>query len=388
MRAMLEAAGPRVHVYISPHLVQFNERIRLAGALIDDQALTDLLLEVEAVNADAPITFFEATTAAALLAFARVPADVLLLETGLGGRVDATNVMPRPRLTAITPVSYDHEAFLGDALTAIATEKAGILKSGVDAVIGPQTAAATTAITARATTIGAPLYRRGPDWDLTPHTDGFRYRGRHWTLDLPLPALSGPHQIDNAGQAVACLERMPEFDVTQTAIERGLRTVAWPARLQRITTGPLADALPPPHTLWLDGGHNPAAGSALAGAMGTALDGIDNRRPLHLIAGMMNTKDPVGFLAPLAPLAASLYGVTVPGHDETLTADEMAAAGRRAGITATPAASVGTALAAIRATSTAPVRVLICGSLYLAGAVLATLAPPADLAPPSMATVV
>lgn len=383
MRAMLEAAGIRVHVYTSPHLVDFAERIRLAGVLIDDARLMDLLLEVEATNAEAPITFFEATTAAALLAFARTPADVLLLETGLGGRVDATNIVARPRLTAITPVSYDHEAFLGDTLTSIATEKAGILKPGVTAVITAQPDEAAAAIAARAAAVGAEPYRRGDGWVLTPGAGGFRYRGRRWSLDLPLPALVGPHQIDNAGQAVACVEMLTEFDVPAAAIRDGLAAVEWPARLQRLTEGPLVDILPPPHTLWLDGGHNPAAGQALAAAM----RGLDDGRPLQLIAGMLNTKDPARFLAPLAPLTTQLHTVAVPGQEASLGADEIAAAADRAGIPAMPATGVDAALEAIRRTAPAPARVLICGSLYLAGSVLAMAAGTA-LAPRPMATII
>src|SRR5947208_1337665 len=257
LRACLEAAVYRVHVYTSPHLVRFHERIRLAGQLIKEDSLLALLEECERANAGAPITFFEITTAAAFLAFARVPADIVLLETGLGGRLDTTNVVRHPAVAAITPVSLDHQAFLGDTVAAIAGEKAGILKPGVPAVIGPQPDDAAGVIEARAAAIGAPLYRWQKEWRCDPQpppaAGGMRYEGGRWRLDLPLPALAGLHQTANAGTAIACLEQLSGFSLPASAISDGLRHIDWPARLQRLTRGPLVAMLPAGSELWLDG---------------------------------------------------------------------------------------------------------------------------------------
>src|SRR5947208_3003629 len=260
LRACLEAAVYRVHVYTSPHLVRFHERIRLAGQLIKEDSLLALLEECERANAGAPITFFEITTAAAFLAFARVPADIVLLETGLGGRLDTTNVVRRPAVTAITPVSLDHQAFLGDTVAAIAAEKAGILKPGVPSVIGPQPDDAASVIAARAAAIGAPLYRWRQEWRCDADSPaGMRYEGGRWRLDLPPPALAGPHQIANAGTAIACLEQLSDFSLPAAAPADGVRHIDWPARLQQLQRGPLFEMLRPGWELWLDGGHNPAA---------------------------------------------------------------------------------------------------------------------------------
>jgi dihydrofolate synthase/folylpolyglutamate synthase len=365
MRACLEAAGLRVHVYTSPHLVRFNERIRLAGRLIDEDALLAVLEECERANGGEPITFFEITTAAAFLAFARHPADVLLLETGLGGRLDSTNVVTHPVAAAITPISLDHQAFLGDTITAIAGEKAGILKPGAAAVIAPQAAEAEAVIEARAVAIGAPLYRWEREWRCRAAGTGMRYEGARWRLDLPLPSLPGQHQIGNAGTAIACLEQLSGFDLPDSAIGDGLRRIDWPARLQRLRHGPLIDLLPPGWELWLDGGHNPGAGAVLADA---AEDWRD--RPLSMIVGMLNTKDASGFLAPMAPHARALYAVTIPGEENPHPADQIAASGRKVGIPSQVAVSVDAALRDIVAAG-GEGRVLICGSLHLAGVVLA-----------------
>ena len=365
MRACLEAAGYRVHAYTSPHLVRFHERIRLAGELIDEAALVAVLEECERANKGEPITFFEITNAAAFLAFARVPADVVLLEVGVGGRLDSTNVVRRPAVTAITPVSLDHQAFLGDTVAAIAGEKAGILKPGVVGVIAPQTEEAEQVIEARAAAIGAPLYRAGREWRCAGAASGMRYEGVRWRLDLPAPSLLGAHQIVNAGTAIACLERLAGFDLPATAIAEGLRHIDWPARLQRLTRGPLIDMLPPGWELWLDGGHNPAAGEALGAFVAGWRD-----RPLDLVVGMLNTKDAAGFLAPLAPHARSLRGVTIPGEDNPLSAEAIVAAAQSVGIDAAPAESVADALGEI-VRRREPARVLICGSLHLGGGVLA-----------------
>jgi dihydrofolate synthase/folylpolyglutamate synthase len=365
LRACLEAGGYRVHAFTKPHLVRFHERIRLRGRLIEEEALSALLEECERANADAPITYFEITTAAAFLAFARTPADIVLLETGLGGRLDATNVVRRPAVTAITPISLDHQAFLGDTIAAIAGEKAGILKSSVPAVLGPQPQDAETVITARAAALGAPLYRWRREWRCEPAGAGMRFSGERWRLDLPPPSLIGPHQIVNAGTAIACLEQLRGFPLSPDAIAEGLRRIEWPARLQHLTRGPLIAMMPLGWELWLDGGHNPGAAVVLAEAVSAWRD-----RPLYLVVGMLNTKDAAGFLAPLAPHAEALAGVTIPGAEHPLSAEAIAATARSVGMTAVAAASVEEALA--RFVADAPSgRVLICGSLHLAGTVLA-----------------
>jgi dihydrofolate synthase/folylpolyglutamate synthase len=365
MRACLEAAGYQVHAYISPHLVRFQERIRLAGWLIDEEALIALLEECERVNGDAPITLFEITTAAAFLAFARTPADIVLLEVGLGGRLDATNVVRRPTVTAITPVSLDHQSFLGDTIPEIAGEKAGILKPDVTAVVGPQPIEAENVIEARSAAVGAPLYRWQHEWLCRASGSGMRYSGERWDFDLPLPSLIGAHQIINAGTAVACLERLVDFSVTREAIASGLSHIDWPARLQLLRCGPLIDAVPAGWELWLDGGHNPLAGEVLADVAAGWCD-----RPLYLIVGMMNTKDAAGFIAPLAKYARALWAVTIPGEKNALSAEAIAAAAGSVGLAAHIA---GSALAAIRniPEQDGSARVLICGSLYFAGKVLA-----------------
>lgn len=360
MRAGLEAAGRRVHAYTSPHLVRFHERIRLAGQLIDERALAALLDEAEAANGPDPITYFEITTCAALLGFARTPADALLLEVGLGGRLDATNVIDRPALCVITPVSMDHEAYLGPTLGAIAGEKAGILKRAVRAVIGPQSPAAMAVIEARAEAVGTPLFVANRDWQARRERDRLIYEDDRGLLDLPLPALPGVHQIDNAGAAIAGL-RLLGLDAA--ACEAAVSRPEWPARMQRLTRGPLAEAAPGIE-LWLDGGHNPGAGEALA----ATLAGMA-RRPTHAICGMLNTKDVGGYMRPLAPHLAGLRAVSIPGEKNTLSAAETAAAATAAGIRAKTAGTVAEALAAIAAEAPRA-RVLICGSLYLAGSVL------------------
>jgi dihydrofolate synthase / folylpolyglutamate synthase len=365
MRACLEAAGYRVHAYISPHLVRFHERIRLAGELIGEDGLSALLEECERANGDAPITFFEITTAAAFLAFVRTQADIVLLEVGLGGRLDATNVVRRPAVTAITPVSLDHQSFLGDTVSAIAGEKAGILKPGVTAVIAPQSNEAATVIEARAAALAVPLYRSQHEWRCAASGAGMHYAGERWDFGLPLPSLLGAHQIVNAGTAIACLERLVEFSLPRDAIADGLRHIDWPARLQLLRRGPLVDAVPPDWEVWLDGGHNPLAGEVLGDVAAGWHD-----RPLHLVVGMMNTKDAAGFIAPLAKHARSLAAVTIPGEKNALPAEAIAAAAGSVGIPAHTTASV---LAATRdiARSGDAGRVLICGSLYFAGRVLA-----------------
>ena len=376
LRAMLEAAGQRVHVYTSPHLVRFHERIRLAGALIDEADLVALLEECEAANGEEPITYFEITTVAALLAFARTPADVLLLETGLGGRLDATNVVAEPRLTVITPVSFDHVQFLGESLADIAFEKAGILKPGVECVVAPQAGDALAVIERQAGSVDAPLYRGGLDWSYDAEADGFRFASSEEGETFPSPALLGEHQIDNAACAVACAKRLgADFGLDRTAIENGLRTVHWPGRLQHLRQGRLASLIPEGWELWLDGAHNAAAGDALA----KVLQDWD-ARPLHMIYSMLNTKAAEDFLRPLVPLASSLHALAIPGVSASLTAEEAAAHAAALGHQAQQHESLQAALGTVAESARAegpgkgpgkgPARVLICGSLYLIGHVL------------------
>jgi len=362
LRAVLEAAGCRVHAYISPHLVRFAERIRLAGSLIDEAYLAELLEEVERINAGQPITFFEVTTAAAFLAFARNPADVAILEVGMGGRLDATNIVERPLASTLVPVSFDHMQYLGDTLAKIAGEKAGILKPGVPAVIGLQSDEAMQTLEAHAAAVGAPLFRRGREWQAAPTAAGFRYKGRR-ALDLPLPSLPGRHQVDNAALAVATLDRVDAFTISETQFRTGLSRVDWPARLQRLTRGPLVTVLPPATELWLDGGHNEAAGQVLADWA------ADTKRPLDLVVGMLSTKEPERFLVPLKRYAQRLRTVAIPNEPLSLSAEAVAEAVRRAGFTDVAVTSSAAEAVADLARHR-PERVLITGSLYLAGTVL------------------
>ncbi|RYH01977.1 bifunctional folylpolyglutamate synthase/dihydrofolate synthase [Salipiger sp. IMCC34102] len=358
IRAGLEAKGDRVHAYTSPHLARFHERIRLAGTLISEPALTEVLDRAYAANGPDPITYFEITTVAALMAFAETPADWTLLEVGLGGRLDATNVVD-PALTIITPVDLDHQSFLGDTLAAIAGEKAGILKRGVPCIVGLQHDEALEVIEDRAARLGAPLLAHGQHWHVRRERDRLVFEDETGLLDLPLPALPGPHQIANAGIALAALRHL---GTDEAACEAAVTQPSWPARMQRLTTGPLVD-LAAPAELWLDGGHNPAAGRALAATL-AALP----RRPTHLICGMLNTKDIAGYLAPLAVEVQSLTALSIPDEANTLPAETTAEAAERVGLTARTAPDLETALRDLAALG--PVRVLICGSLYLAGHVL------------------
>ena len=360
IRAGLEAAGHRVHAYTSPHLARFHERIRLAGDLISEPHLTEMLEECYAANAGANITYFEITTCAALLAFARTPADYTLLEVGLGGRLDATNVIEKPELCIITPVSMDHEQYLGDTIGKIAGEKAGILKRGVPCVVGPQTDEGLDAIEAIAARVGAPLLIHGQHWHVGREGDRLIYQDENGLLDLPLPNLPGAHQIQNAGAALAALRHLGQPEVS---FEAAVTQAFWPARMQRLRHGPLVEKAPGIE-LWLDGGHNPAAGEAIGAHLATL-----PKRPTHLICGMLNTKDIGGYLRPMAPQVDSLHAVSIPDTVATLPAEETAQAATEAGIAATVADSVGAALADIAAQDP-QARVLICGSLYLAGTIL------------------
>jgi dihydrofolate synthase/folylpolyglutamate synthase len=370
LRAMLEARGLRVHVYTSPHLVRFSERIVVAGEEIADDALVGLLEECEAANGNEPITFFEITTAAALLAFARARADVTLLETGLGGRLDATNVIDDPLLTALTPISMDHQAFLGDTLDQIAGEKAGILKPGVPCVVAAQRPGAARVIQNRAGAVGAPLAWEGTDWSVRLDGEGFFFDDNLGGTAYPAPSLRGAHQIANAGLAVACVRRLRGLDMDDAAIGAGLQRASWPARLQHLTGGRLARLLPEDWELWLDGGHNPAAGEALAAHARSWAD-----KPLYLVFGGLRNKDAEGILAPLAPHARRLVTVAIPGQESSLTAAEAATAGASAGLAGEPVDGVEHALTTLAGDARGPARVLICGSLYLAGSVLAANGP-------------
>jgi len=369
LRAMLEAAGKRVHVYTSPHLVRFHERIRLNGTLISEPDLLRLLEECEAANGGTPITFFEITTCAAFLAFARVPADILLMEVGLGGRLDATNVIDRPLLTVLTPISYDHMQFLGHTLSAIAGEKAGIMKAGAPAVVAPQPPEAAAVFDAKALELGIEQHCFGREWQVDRDGDAMVFRDGAGERRLPLPGLAGRHQIDNAGAAIACLKYLRDFGIDDNAIKRGLREVHWPARLQRLIKGPLAAMLPAGWELWLDGAHNASGGEAMSLMAADWADGA-GALPLYLIAGSLSTHDPLGLLRPLAPYVSAVRTVIVPGDHKTLPAEAVAESAQQAGISAKAADGVNDALADIVATSKSPARVLICGSLYLAGSVL------------------
>ena len=360
IRAGLEADGKLVHAYTSPHLAWFHERIRLAGELITEEALTALLDECMALNGEASITFFEITTCAAFLAFSRVKADYTLLEVGLGGRLDATNVVERPALSIITPVSLDHQQYLGETLPEIAFEKAGIIKRGVPVIIGPQTDEGMGVIEARALKLGAPVLAFGQHWHVHEEHGRLVFQDENGLLDLPLPNLPGPHQVQNAGAALMALRSL---GASPAACEAAVTRAFWPARMQRLKTGPLVD-LAPGVELWLDGGHNPAGGQAVAATLARMA-----RRPTHLICGMINTKDVRGYMEPLAPVAETLRAVSIPGEANTLPAEVTCDAARAAGITATVSGSVAEALSEIAATEPGA-RVLICGSLYLAGTVL------------------
>ncbi len=351
IRAVGQAAGLRVQVYTSPHLVRFNERIRLVDGLVSDAMLAGALDEIEAVNAGGQITVFEAITAAALLLFSREKADLCVLEVGLGGRFDATNVVGRPAACAITAISLDHQEFFGDSLAQIAAEKAGIIKPGVKVVTGGQTAEAMDVIYAEAARVGAAVLARGRDWEIAQTADGVRFEG----VDLPPPALAGAHQVENAGIALMAL-RAAGFDIPMAAMAAGLRAAEWPARLQRLN-GALARLLPAGSELLLDGAHNPGGAMALAAQL-AAWDG-----PTVLVVGMKQSKDVTAFLRILLPGAARMFAVAEPGQHLALPVTDIVAA---SGGVAVPGPDVAGALRQI----TAPCRVLICGSLYLAGEVL------------------
>ncbi|MEM9044015.1 MAG: folylpolyglutamate synthase/dihydrofolate synthase family protein [Pseudomonadota bacterium] len=361
IRAGLEGAGASTNVYTSPHLVRFHERIRLHGTLIAEEDLTTLLAECEAANGSDAITFFEITTVAALLAMARQPADYTLLEVGLGGRLDATNVMT-PRITAITPISIDHQQYLGETIAEIAAEKAGILKPGVPCIVAPQTDAARDVIETKAAEIGAPLLIGGQDWQSREERGRLVFEDENGLLDLPLPRLMGSHQVVNAGSAVAVLRALDHGDAEAAATKAD-----WPARMQRLRAGPMVDQLPEGAELWLDGGHNAAAGQALADLL--AQVEAKAPAPLWLIAGMLETKSAIDYLRPFAKMADGLRCVAIPDAPASFTANDLASAAREAGHEARAAESIGAAFTEILMKAERP-RIVICGSLYLAGVIL------------------
>ena len=360
IRAGLEADDDRVHAYTSPHLARFHERIRLAGELISEDALTEILDECIEANGGITITYFEITTCAALLAFSREAAEYTLLETGLGGRLDATNVVDVPRLCVITPISVDHQQYLGETIEEIAGEKAGILKRGVYCVVGPQEDAALEVIEAKAAKVGAALLVHGQHWQVWEENGRLVYQDENGLLDLPLPNLIGAHQVQNAGAAIAALRALGKSDA---ACEAAITTAEWPARLQRLRQGPLVQAAGQAE-LWLDGGHNPAAGHALV----EALQRLPARNT-YLVCGMLNTKDITGYLAPLAYISKGLYGVSIDGEAATLKASETVAAAQSVNMVAEESASVAEAISTIVSKDPTS-RILVCGSLYLAGRVL------------------
>ncbi len=366
--AMLRAAGYRVNSYVSPHLVRFAERIRLGGVPIAEASLRASLAHCEAVNNGAPITFFEITTAAAFHAFERDPSDVLLLEVGLGGRLDATNVIARPALTVITPVSIDHTHYLGETLPLIAAEKAGILKQGVTGVIGRQEAEGEAVIGEVAEQVGAPLARLGREWSFKRDGSHLIVQDESGEARYPLPGLAGGHQVENAALAAVCARLLRGFEVGDDAIARGLQEARWPGRLQRIPWAGLAEDW----ELWVDGGHNQAAAMALARVAESWAD-----RPLDLAVGMLNTRPSEDYLRPLAPFVRRLAAVAIPDQAASRTAAEIDSAARALGISSQTDASVGEAITRLSPDAARPGRILVCGSLYLVGSVLATAGVPA-----------
>ncbi len=373
LRGIAEAAGLKVHCYTSPHLVRFHERIRLAGELIAEEALADLLEFCERKNGDRPITFFEITTCAAFKAFADTPADILLLETGLGGRLDSTNVVDHPAASVITPISMDHMQFLGDSLPVIAAEKAAIQKHNVPAITAPQVPEVDAVLGATADAVGALQFRHDREWTFVPSEDGFTFESADWSGTIPGIALGGAHQRGNAATALAAAIKLRQAGLAldDAAFVDGLARAEWPARLQQLTAGPALDNLPG-WEVWLDGGHNQAAGEILAteAKRWRELDVAAGRKPkpLHLICGMLNSKAADQFLAPLATVADSLTALAIPGEENAIPAEELAEAARSVGHHADTARGLSEALA--KAGGTEPGRLMICGSLYLAGRVL------------------
>jgi dihydrofolate synthase/folylpolyglutamate synthase len=374
LRAILEAAGLRVHVYTSPWLVRINESVRLGrvggGVLVGDDELRAALLHCERVNAGAPITRFEIETAAALYLFAQHPADAVLLETGLGGRLDATNVIDAPAACVLTPIGMDHMEFLGESLSAIAGEKAAIIKRGVPVVCAEQPPEAMAVIEAQAKRMRAPLHVAGEGWHVSVEHGRLVYQDERGLLDLAAPKLFGRHQFYNAGLAIATLRAIAAFKIDHAAFEAGVARAEWPARMQRLTSGALVDAAPRESEIWLDGGHNADGGRVVAAALGDLEERVS--RPLVVIAGMMGNKDADAFLANFAGLTRHVIAVPIIDRDGAMPVDRLADAARRTGMRVETAGSVEAALHGLtRLAYEVPPRILITGSLYLAGQVLA-----------------
>ena len=374
MRAILEAAGYRVHVFTSPFLVRLNECYRLGkaggGILVDDEELCEALERCERANAGAPITLFEIETAAAFDLFARHPADIMLLEVGLGGRLDATNVIDAPVATVISPVSLDHSEFLGASIESIAGEKAGIIKRHVPVVCAEQAREAMTAIEAQAKRMRAPLHAAGQEWHVNVERGRLVYQDDRGLMDLPAPRLFGRHQFDNAGLAIAALRSLGAFRIEAAAFEAGIVNAEWPARMQRLGPGPLTDQGPVGGEIWLDGGHNAEGGRVAAAALGDLEERVS--RPLVVIVGMMANKDAGSFLANFAGLTRHIIAVPIPDHDGAMPPDHLMDAARALGMRVESAASVAAALRTVAQLAyEVPPRILITGSLYLAGHVLA-----------------
>ena len=369
LRAILEAAGRRVHVYTSPHLVRMNESIRLDGALVSDDELRDAFAHVEAINAGAPITPFEAETAAAFHLFATHPADVLLLEVGLGGRLDATNVIESPVACVVTPVAIDHTDFLGDSIARIAEEKAGIVKRRVPAIIAEQMPEVAAIIAGEARRLHAPTFSAGQEWHISVERGRLVYQDDRGLMDLAAPRLFGRHQFGNAGLAIAALRALPQFRFDPSIYERGVAGAEWPARMQRLTSGKLLQCAPEGAEVWLDGGHNAEGGRVIAEALGDLEERV--ARPLVIVVGMMANKDAAGFLANFAGLTRHIIAVLIPDRAGVMPVATLAAAGRALGMRVDTADSMSDALQSLRRLAyEVPPRVLICGSLYLAGHVL------------------
>lgn len=372
LRAVYEAAGKDVHVYTSPHLVRFNERVVLAGREVEDGELYDVLRKVHMLHQQFPSTLFEGVTAAAMLLFAEYKADVMLMEVGMGGRLDATNIVEKPAVSLITPVSIDHSEYLGKDVVAIAREKAGIMKKDVTCVIGPQNEAAKAVMEAHALKIGTPLHRLGHEWQLREENGVYTYSSATLTLELPRPSLAGEHQWHNAATAVAALDVLMQqgHGITAEHITTGIPKAFWEGRLQPITSEKLMQRLPAGSDLWLDGGHNPAAGEILAK---WAQERWGDEPQLHLVCGMLKGKDVRGFLTPLAPLIKHLWAVPIHDEPNALMPGELEHKAVGMGMQANTAHHVREALEKIAVQSGAdnPQHVLICGSLYLVGQVIA-----------------
>jgi dihydrofolate synthase/folylpolyglutamate synthase len=373
LRAMLNADGKRTHVYISPHLVRFNERFRIGdaagGTLVSDQMLTEALIRAEDANAGEPITFFEITTAAAFLLFAENPADALILETGMGGRLDATNVVERPAAAVITTIGIDHQAFLGPTIADIAGEKAGIIKRGVPVISAPQREEAASVIERQAARLRCDLHMGGEDWSVGQENGRLVFQDGDGLVDLPPPRLPGRHQFINAGTAIAAA-RVSRLVERPSSIEAGMTEVEWPGRMQRLARGRIVEEAPKGAEIWLDGGHNADAGEAVANALADLEDRVP--RPLFLIAGMLSTKDPAAYFRAFAGLVRHVFTVRVPGSDAAIEPGVLADAAESADLSAEPVGSVRTALRLLAENwrFEPPPRIVICGSLYLVGDVL------------------